>query len=773
MNLAQSLRSLFARKSAGRNAPARGFLPQLECLTERIMPALTANVVNGVLIVKNETLQDADGDIVKVTPVAGFAGRFNVASVNGILNNVGFGTYDAVGVNSMVIDLGDGNDTFEADGLVLAGGITFKGGNGSNKFDLATSLIGGSVSITNLTNATGTDNTFISHSTINGNVTVNSGLGDTLGQFTNVRILGSLKYTTNSSALIPGNDEIQADALAVSGDITMALANGDNEFAGQFTPVEAGGSFSYTGGTGVDRVVFDAGAIFGTSATIALGDNNNFMMAQASLGLFVGTKLTVTAGAGIDFIALTSSDASRVAGAASFNLGNGQNTLLLNRLRAGSLGLTTGTGDDIATLKNLTVAGGLAVLGGDGKNTFQLEASLIGGSVSVTNLTNTAGEDVITIKDSTIHASVVVNSGLGDTNGQLTNVHILGSLKYTTASNPLLPGADSVLGYGLTVGGNITLALANGVNQFTGAITPVEAGGSFSYTGGAGRDQVSFLSGAIFGASATIALGENDNTMSTYGAGLFVGTQLTVTGGTGEDYVGFSSTAFSRVNRAASFNLGNGTNTFIATNLRAGSLSVTTGSGSDTGTFDNLTVIGAAALNFGSGTNTVNLASTASSTTATTIGGAFTLTTGANGDTIKVGANATFNVGGAAKFTTGTSVIGNGSDSLQINSALFASSLGIFGGSGVDTILLANTNSISIAGKLTVNTNASDDRLDLGVFADANKAVRLLVVPSLIGGAGSGDVIRIFGQGYIQGPPGVVVLPTGPALLAGGWEGLA
>jgi len=59
------------------------------------------------------------------------------------------------------------------------------------------------------------------------------------------------------------------------------------------------------------------------------------------------------------------------------------------------------------------------------------------------------------------------------------------------------------------------------------------------------------------------------------------------------------------------------------------------------------------------------------------------------------------------------------------------------------------------------------------VVDDPSKVVRLLVVPALNGGAGTGDLVYMFAQGNVQGPPGVVVHPTGPSLVTAGWEGFS
>src|SRR5262249_15154899 len=156
------------------------------------------------------------------------------------------------------------------------------------------------------------------------------------------------------------------------------------------------------------------------------------------------------------------------------------------------------------------------------------------------------------------------------------------------------------------------------------------------------------------------------------------------------------------------------------------------------GTFDNLTVVGAASMNFGAGTNTVKLSSTTNSTAVTTIGGTCTLVTGAGADTVQVGSNNAVRVGGTARFYLGTTDAGNGNDSLQVNNALFAASLAIVTGSGSDGVFIANLLSVGVGGRLTVTTNAGDDQLNLGVANDFNKVVRLLAVPVLTGGAGTG-----------------------------------
>jgi hypothetical protein len=363
---------------------------------------------------------------------------------------------------------------------------------------------------------------------------------------------------------------------------------------------------------------------------------------------------------------------------------------------------------------------------------------------------------------------------LGGASLSFSDTRILGNLKYTTPSNALIPGDDSLSMDGLRVGGSVTLAVANGDNSFVGANTLSEVGGSFTYTGGTGIDNVDFSAGAIVGTSATIGLGESTNRFRVItNNGLFVGTKLTVTGGAGNDTVEFDSTTPSRISGAGSFNLGNGINSFRTTALSVGTLGLIAGSGNDTGTFDNLNVVGAATLNFGSGTNTFNLASAPASVGPSRIGGALTVTTGTGADTIQLGVDEVVRVGGAAKFTLGTNVLGNGIDTVQISNAQFASTLGIVTGAGADGVSIGTLFSVGIAGKLSVNLNAGDDQLTLGkvaTFCDPAKIVRLLVAPTLSGGTGTGDIIRIFTEGFVEGPPSVVVHPTGPSLTAAGWE---
>jgi hypothetical protein len=409
MNLAHLTRSLFTRKPGVQKPLARRCRPQLEGLTDRVTPAVTASVVGGVLTIK-ATGADAD-DALYLSPIPQFDDRVKVRSTNGgIVNGTPDGSFDAIGVNSIQCDLGEGNDTLDMSGVNVPRNISFRGGNGANSFYYNNATVGGSISVTNRTNFTGKDLVHIRSATINGNVTVNNGLGSTKGLFSDLDVKGSLKYTSTSSALIPGDDVIVAGLLHVEGNITLALANGTNTFLGGedgsqgtsvFGPMDTGGSFTYTGGTGLDNVLFNFGATIGTAATITLGQNLNTMKVTGNNGLSVGTKLTVTAGTGNDSIDLISTAQSRVTGAASFKLGDGNNAFTTSSLRAGLLGLTTGAGNDTGTFDNLIVDGAATLKFGAGTNTVKLAstssgsvASTIGGALTVTT---GAGADAIQV----------------------------------------------------------------------------------------------------------------------------------------------------------------------------------------------------------------------------------------------------------------------------------------------------------------------------------------------------------------------------------------
>lgn len=448
---------------------------------------------------------------------------------------------------------------------------------------------------------------------------------------------------------------------------------------------------------------------------------------------------------------------------------NGTANGTLDALGVNSIRFDLGDGDDLVTMDNILLPGGITFRGGNGANFFALRTSRIGGSVSVTHQNNDADTDVTGILSTTVNGNVIVSNGTGAASGTFLGASIQGNLSYTTPGS----GTDTVLATGLNVGGNITLALGDGANSFTGETLPVEAGGRFRYTGGAGVDVVALRSDTTFGASATISLGEGANNIGFSGdMGLFVGSRLRVTAGAGNDVISLVPTG-ARVTKAASFSLGDGNNIFLTNDFRMGSLSLITGGGNDTATLDDLIVVGAANLNLGPGTNTVELASTGASTAASSVGGAFTLSSGVGADTIRVGVNFPFHVVGAARFTTGTAAGVNGNDLVFISRSLFASGLAIVTGSGNDVVQLALLGSIGVAGRLGVNGGAGNDDVSVGTFNDAARAVRVTAVPSFVGGGGDADILRLFGQGNLLGPPGVNVLPTGPALTAAGWEGIA
>ncbi|MES2738907.1 MAG: hypothetical protein V4672_21505 [Verrucomicrobiota bacterium] len=306
---------------------------------------------------------------------------------------------------------GAGNDVFESSTGWFQG-ITADFGSGGGKFILggSTVFVFGSVNVTSQSVADETMETHFSGDSlrINGSVTLKTGHGESLllintTSSQNFQTLGNFTHTSGSAA-----DSIYlAGSISIFGKMDIKAGNGDNLLATGQGPTSGSlsaltlGSFSYTGGTGNETVVFGSGEVDIHRDVIFTagnsGPDSSDSLAFDSARLSIGGKLTYKGNNAADFLDLFST-VIQITGAISFTGANGTNSMNV-------------TGD-------FTTLGALAYAGGTGHDSFNLIAN--GGPISILG-------------------NVTASLGTGDSDAFLRDTSIIGHLSITSATQQSTP----------------------------------------------------------------------------------------------------------------------------------------------------------------------------------------------------------------------------------------------------------------------------------------------------------------------------------------------
>jgi hypothetical protein len=369
-----------------------------------------------------------------------------------------------------------------------------------------------------------------------------------------------------------------------------------------------GGNFKYTASpfAQFDDLDIEASAHVGGSMTLQLAAGENTVRLK---GGQVRGNLAVSGLGGTDHIEVTESADLAIGGAASFNLGEGSNTLLGHGLahifRVGSnFTYTGGTGNDSLNL--------------DGAGT----ALQAGGNVKVT-LGTPRGFDVNAAQFEALSAR---------------SVSFIGGL-----------GTDTVtLSGALNVSGGVNVALGGGSNRFDSNLLGEgtnSIGGGFNYLGGTGGDVV-LLDVASVGRNVNVALGENGgaNQSVTVGAkgpaGVSVYGNMRITGGSGADAIGLSRLYV------------------------GGALSVLSGAGSDMVQMDDIDVAGATALDLGTGDDQLMVETLGGLGGPSSFGGVVTLKSGDGTDIVNLSDDGV--AGTLIRFGSRVSLVGGlGADTIR------------------------------------------------------------------------------------------------------------
>jgi hypothetical protein len=346
----------------------------VERLEDRTVPAVTASVINGSLVVKDDgsaasniaiTASDTNAD--------GVADTFTVAD-----GSTAVGTFNNV-TRDVVLRLGGEDDTVSIDlgGLSAPRGIAAALGNGTNSLSIDNGTVKGSVSVLG---GSGTDTV-------------------TLG--------GTKALTVNGSAALDlgdaANDVLHLRQATVQGYLLAFAANNVTLDAGS-TVV---GSVFLVGGTGGNTVNLN-GTIEGSAVLLS-----------RQFGSTAGSTLNITGtvDGNVGFLGSNQTDklslsaSGSVGGSLIALLGGGDDTAAVSGTVTNNLVLDGGAGNDALTISG-AVGNRTVVTGGAGDDTLTITGSTakLTGAATV-NMG--AGNDKVTLDDSATITTLLANGGSG------------------------------------------------------------------------------------------------------------------------------------------------------------------------------------------------------------------------------------------------------------------------------------------------------------------------------------------------------------------------
>lgn len=449
-------------------------------------------------------------------------------------------------------------------------------------------------------------------------ITVNSTGGTTAAA-------NSISALTSSSAtkvVVEGDRALTLTAFTSSGsglktlDASAFTANLDMvaTLTGTSITVTGGtGNDTLTGGTGNDNISGGAG---NDTITVAAGGNN-----------------TVDGGAGNDSI-------TGGAGNDVITGGDGNDTIVG---AAGNDNLSGGAGDDTFVFNTWTdITANDTINGGDGNDTISTTDTTVSlNSTATSGISNV--EQLLLANTGSVQTVTITDAGIGAFNN---DVRIVAT----------------------TAGTQAHVVNASGVLSSTSKVTFVGAGGGESYSIGNGIDNVDMGAGSDTVTISTVAyLSANDTITGGAGTDTLVfseqvGSSTTITAAQLSNVSGFETISFDT--NGATAGAGNYvlnlTDTFLAANNNAGSLTVSRGSQTttpDTGTLkvDGSAVTAAYTLSLAGASGADTLIGGAGNDTLSGGAGADSLTGGAGNDTFVIDMNTTPGTDVITDFDFGTS----------------------------------------------------------------------------------------------------------------------
>lgn len=282
---------MFRKAHARRSLPQSAAVPaEVTKLEDRAL--LMGNVTVGIDGSGNVTLTgDSSANVVRISVVN------NAIVVKGVLTKVNGGT---TGVSlpmapsttdtlagSLTIDMKDGLDLVDIQGIKVSGNVTVNGSNGADVTVLRKSTVTGDL-VTGVGGDAGKDSLALIDSTITGNVNANQGADLDIFIGAKLNVGGSFNLQTGD-----GNDVATLEAANVAGAINVDAGTGNDLLIGGFQS----GGFNIQMGDGNDLVVLVPAKTTGGTASISLGTGND---GGGIGGGPIASTLTVDGGDGTD-----------------------------------------------------------------------------------------------------------------------------------------------------------------------------------------------------------------------------------------------------------------------------------------------------------------------------------------------------------------------------------------------------------------------------------------------------------------------------------------
>lgn len=467
---------------------------------------------------------------------------------------------------------------------------------------------------------------------------------------------GVLKITP---ALVNSSVDIRVEQLP-DGDFLISdnIGDADLEETASFTGTIS--SINVTTGTGDDTIDFVFGGPTGFRGSVAVSSSTGDDSISISDGLLRG-PLTIAAKGAADITLGSLGGDLDVKGAVKVTQGGG-NFLLTQETTVGSLSATGASDLELlgsvigtATLTSTSTTPGTFAVGGD----LAAPAAFIGGSLTVKGGT---GDDALNLRHATIGGSVSVSLANGA--NEITadsGTDISGIVALITGT-----GDDFVHLSGLTAHDALTVSVGAGTN------TAILDGGTSVHglakiIGGAANDTVVASNVSIY-TGLTVSLSNGTNSFDSETAS--VSGPASITGGTGDDTLNIANFA---VHGNLTLSLGNGANSADLHNLAAfGTLKVSGGTGTDHVSLTDSIVHGGLTVAAGNAANDTTIDDT-------TVHGVTNISGGADADTVSLGG---LLAGGplTVSLGNGTNTATVATDTTVLGTAKFT------GGTGDDTV---------------------------------------------------------------------------------------
>jgi hypothetical protein len=629
------------------------FRPRLEALEGRCLPTVTTsfNSVTGAL-----TLTGDGGDNHVTVTESVTHGFYSVAATDGLSGIPSF-----VPVKSIALDLlGQGSaagDTADFIGNAsansfLSGALSVTAAGGLKVGFQSNFNVSGAVSVTKTTNV--------------GGLTVKTG-GTSFGGFPQANVsLGATTITNNGTGGTTVNLQgVSANDVAVRGALSVTMGSGSNAFL-LINATVAGGLTQSGGDTSATIIIqkVNVGNFVSLNGT-ATGSGISATVAQATIGTF----FSVASGNGADIVSV---DSTSVLGLGllpqqqtfGVDLKGGTNTSNIGTGGADAANVVNGSlfhfgaGTEHFNLQNYAINSFVTVNGQAGNSgvTSTISNCKVSNFLSFAAAGNT--NDNVTVSNLTIGQNFALNLGGGSNTTTITNSSYLGNY------SEIDTGVDSITFTGTSGFGDVTLS-ANQLIIAGGTFQNDQIAGNATFTGANSAGDTVFLGAAVgvapaatnalsVGKALTINVGVNPGTRDrvqldnvTVGTDLVV--SLTAQFSLDPALVQITNTAVGRnlaVNGGGStfpvtVDLGTiGATANTGALVVAGTLSVTTGSGSDAVSLLDVTVGDTTDITTGVRFDTVSLEGTAGNAGPSQFFGAVTVSTGDDNDTITVGTDA-------------------------------------------------------------------------------------------------------------------------------------